>query len=293
MKYSKIIMFILIALLFVQNFVLLNKVSNLENKINVLQNEDQRTISAINAIPSQINHFLNEIKRVESWMTPVRIDVDNITSNNAKVKATWQIKDYDKNAVVTFNYKQNEGEFKEIEVVDKGNGYFETTLSFNVELEPRWIIHVQDQEREASKVREEVKEVVKPDVDQYITYYVAVKTQDNIKSSEMANFHLGALKYGLYGTFIVDVFANLSDRIDVHINHEEYNDAQNNTKLRLKKYNNEQVVFTTNIEAEEEQPGGFRTYFVQLQDNEEAFNRLVLEVTYPNGKVFEQEIYRK
>lgn len=300
MKLTKTLIIFLIGFTLLFNILLLKRIDELENKINRLDSKTHIIESSINSIPNHINSFLNKVKRLESWITPVRLDVKKMDPNTLELKASWQIKNYKNGSDVTFHYKINNKENTDFEKVDatmKSDGYFEVSFPVKEEIQPKWQVIVRRQSKERSVEEKNgasaTSQVVKK-TSKTLDYYVSMKNNDNVKSSELSHYNLDAFANGLYGILTTDLFISNDDVYNIHL-HNNYvlKNSIGIKNVKLKSYNYDKPISTTKLEYSEYPDSNEGSYHVSYQNTANDFNRLVLEVEYDNGKVFTKEIYNK
>jgi hypothetical protein len=188
------LLFILVIVLII-NIVLLGRVGNLNNQIQNLRHEYNNLQSSISSISSNVNSSLDRFTREQSWITPVRVDDGKTRVEGEKGLAVlnWQIKDFREGAEVVFHYRQNETEdFIAVPAQNKGDGFFEVEIPFEIRVEPFWEVDVR--ERTMGGVVSSVHEAkpARPDY-QSVSYYVSMKTGDVTRSSEIAHVDVAYL----------------------------------------------------------------------------------------------------
>lgn len=287
-----IVLIVLIGILIILNIRLGGKVNTLENDLNYLQSNISRMESNITSVPSQVSNVLNQMKEEQSWISPIRIDVENEDNKNLNLKASWQIKDYRKGSTVLFHYRTEGEEFKAIEATDKGGGFFEVVVPMEIKLEPVLYLNISQTQEQATamEVTESSPQRIKGE-ENTLAYYISVENNDNIRSNEIEQRNLDGFSKGVYGNLQGSLHIS-NDKI-FNVSVRQYWDQQGVIRISsatLKEYKNDELVSTNDLEQIPEEKG---IYHVTINNENQEFNRLVLDIEFEDGTKLEEEIYRK
>jgi hypothetical protein len=283
-------LFLAIVIILIINIVLLGRVGELNNQVQNLRHNYNNLQSSINSISGNVNNTLDRFTREQSWITPVQVNDHKTWIDDEKGLAVlnWQIKDFKEGAEVVFHYRQSRsGEFNAIPAQDKGDGFFEVTLPFDIKVEPFWEIGVSKSSAKGSVTSE--MEVKPPNPDyQSISYYVSMKTGDITRSSEIAYIDVAYLAKIKYETIVGHVAIH-DDKYNISLfgGHNRDNSIQSATVLL---YDRSRVVDERALEVKHSE-GGSKTYSANYEAGSQNITRLVIRVTYNNGKTFEKEVY--
>jgi len=296
MKLLKVAIVIVVTLSGIMNMVLLGKVSDLKSQVTNLQHQTSQINSTIVSIPSQVNsqvnNLLNQIERIESWITSVQIKPENISEKGMIMKANWQIKDYKPDSEVSFHYKIAEDKFIKVPATMEENGYFEVAFPIDIELKPIWEIELSEPFNGSAerKVEETYRNKEKYNE---LQYYVSVNNKESIKSSEMNYYNLKGVSNHMYGTLVVHLDTR-DTKID-NISVATVSIPQNNTLERVigKTYKNNKLIASKEFDATKHPEVNLSTFHKPYIDEEQDFNRIVLEARYSDGASFEREVYNK
>lgn len=298
MKLLKVAIVITVALSGIMNMVLLGELSDLKNQVTNLQHQTSQINSTIVSIPgqvnNQVNNLLTQIKRVESWITSVQIKPENISEKGMIMKANWQIKDFKSDSEVFFHYKIAEGEFIKVPATMEENGYFEVAFPIDIELKPIWKIELSEAFNE--KAVHIVEETYRNDTkDNTLQHYVSVNNKENIRSSEMSHYNLKGVSNKMYGTLFVHVHLDARDTKIDSIAVSTVTIPQNTTleSVIAKSYKNNQLIASKELSSRKHPEENLSKFHVQYMEDDQNFNRIVLETRYSDGATFEREVYIK
>lgn len=301
MKYLKIFVVAALCLSLFINFSSLSKIDNLENKVNTLLNDQSQLLSRVNSQTTNIRNTMNEIKREQSWISPISANttITDIDQGNALVTFQWQIKELNDNSKVVFNYKNgDQEEYTSIEAVEKASGLFEAVVPIEVTLEPEWRIIGSSMDARAERAIEEDKRANMKDNSLAFNYFVTVAHNDLVKSSAINSNRfnsLGVQHYGYIETHINN--SNNHSRVSV-IGYPSHDvSSPNLEEVYLKKYKDEQLLDEEKLVLENDiheagmpiRENGL-AFHTKPSDEKLDYSRLVLRVVYSDGASFEKEI---
>lgn len=293
MKYSNKLLILITIVSLGLNLIIFTKLNTINDRINSLISQNSRLVSSVDSIPNQIDSAFNQIKQMERWVIPAEFELKELKEDKLYFKANWQIKEYDKDSKVYFNYKEG-GEIDKIEAVDKGNGYFKADFSINLSsrIEPQWSIGINrsNSSSNSASVSQTSQAAVRKSG---LEYYISVENKYKIKSSEFYNFNLDHLVDRVYGFLAanIDITENNIYNVSLRWNNTSDPVTKINTP-RLKAFKDGKLVLNEDLSYREESHLKEKIYNIKLDDGKE-FDRLVLEVKYDNGKEFTKEIYKK
>lgn len=287
-------LFILIVLLLVINIVLFVRVGNLGNQIQSLRYNYDNIQSSVRSISGDINNTLQQFTREQSWITPVRVDHNRVQVDGDVGIAllNWQIKDFKEGADVVFHYRQGDSkEFVALPAKDKGDGFFETEMPFRVDVKPLWEISV-SQTHSAGRTSSETVSMAamaeKTDADyRSVDYYVSMKSGDTIQSSEMANYDVAYLANMKYDTIVGH--AHIHDK-QYHVSlFDSYGDNKY-ASVTVSFYDGKRFIGEKMMEISETHDVG-ATYELNYDGASQDISRLIIQVKYADGRIFEKEIH--
>ncbi len=306
MKYFKAFTVIALSVSLFVNFNLLSKLNDLENRINSISSYQSQVISSVNSQSNNIRNIINDIKKEQSWLSPISIatKTTDIDQGKAVVDFEWQVKELKDNSKVVFNYKMgDEKEYTAINAVKMESGLFKAAVPIEVTLEPEWRIKMNDRSKgeEAQKERA-VREKKIEENNRYnqlsINYFVSVTNNDIMKSSNINNTrikNLGVKHYGLIETYTY--INNNSYSVSV-VGFPIYNETSKVLKeVYLKKYKNGKYLDEEKLVSDSINKEGIPTrenalnFHTEPSDEKLDCNSLVVKVIYNDGAAFEKEIY--
>ncbi|RSK25898.1 hypothetical protein EJF36_02760 [Bacillus sp. HMF5848] len=289
MKYFKTFVVLALVLSVGINISMISRISEVENKINSLNNYQSQIMRSVDGQTSHIQNILNDMKQEQSWMSSISMDMDkgNIENGEAKVKFEWQIKELQTGSEVMFHYKfADEDDFTSILATEQQNGLFSVLLPIELNLEPVWHVMVSDrngnQEEKSKQVLEEQMR------QQGLEYYVSVSSDGLMKSGSMHTSSLGNFSASQYG--IIEAELNMhKDSFTIFLNNNVLDKGNGNsiTDVDLVITNQDNAVEELKLNAEQ----GGRAYFQTFDRGENEYKKLTLKVTYRNGSTFEKDIY--
>ena len=289
--------FVLITIVVVSGFInmiLIGKVNDLENQMRNVQHQTSQINSTISSIPNQVNaqlnNALNQLKEIESWITPIHIEAESLKDDSVTVKAKWQIKDYMEDAEVLFHYQLKGEEFYQIEATMKDNGYFEATFPLDVNLEPNWEMVYQGEftEKEVRTIEEAKKKDREANT---VQYYVSMKNKDQIKSSEMNYYNLIGISNRFYGTLSVHLSSRNNNIDSIAINTMTIPLERTLESVVSKSYKGNKLLSVREFDSTNHPEENISTFHIDYQNEKQDFDRLVIEAKYSDGKVFSRELY--
>jgi hypothetical protein len=282
---------VIIAVLFI-NLLLLNKIDNLNDRIQNLSNDYRNLQVQVNSISGNVQNTLNQFTREQSWITPIQVNEQKTKFENEQGTAVlnWQIKDWREGSQVFFHYRLTAGEeFQEVPAESKGAGLFEVSLPLTINIEPYWSLSVSKTvglttAKSESAVRVE-SAAMRAETDQALSYYVSLKTPDGLKSSEISSMDVGYLARAKYEP--IEGHVRIKDnQYDISIFKVGSGREDNKyASIRVKFYNGDNIIAEKLLE-EQQNP----QYFARYEAGTQKISRLVVEVQYIGGKTSRKEI---
>ena len=199
----------------------------------------------------------------------------------------WQIKDFVEGAEVVFHYRQNEnGEFETVPAQNKGDGFFEVEIPFEIRVEPYWEIGVSKRTAGGTVTSEHKVKPVGPDY-QSISYYVSMKTGEVTRSSEIAYVDVAYLAKIKYETIVGHVDIN-NDRY--HISLVEPHNGSRFQSVTVKLFDGVRLIAEKAMEVRDVHDSR-KTYGLDYVVDSKDLSRMVIHVEYEDGKAFDKEIF--
>ena len=288
MRSDRRLLFILVIVLII-NIILLGKVGDLNSQIQSLRHDYYNLQSSISSISGNVNSSLDRFTREQSWITPVRVDDGKTRVQDEKGLAVlnWQIKDFREGAEVVFHYRQSETEeFKAVQAQNKGDGFFEVEIPFDIRVELYWEVDVSKRTMGGTVTSEKKVKPSGPD-HQTVSYYVSMKTGEVTRSSEIAYIDVAYLAKIKYETIVGHVDIS-NDRY--HISLFEPHNSSSFQSVTVKLYNGSRLVAEKVMEVRDVHDSG-KTYRLDYVVDSQDVSRLVIHVEYEDGKTFEKEIF--
>jgi hypothetical protein len=281
---------LIIVIVLIINIVLLDKVEYLNNQIQNLRHDYNNLQSSISSISGNVNSNLDRFTREQSWITPVQVDdgKTRVDGQQGLAVLNWQIKDYKEGAEVVFHYRQNESEeFETVPAKNKGDGFFEVEIPFDIRVEPYWEVDVSKRTMGGTVTSEKKVKAPGPDY-QSVSYYVSMKTGDVIRSSEIAYVDVAYLAKLKYEPIVGHVDINNNK---YHISVFDHNTGSNDFHSAMAVfYNGSKVVAEKAMEVRDVHDSG-KTYTLDYVADSQDISHLVIQVKYEDGKTFEKEIF--
>ncbi len=298
---TAVVVVLCVSLLF--NLFLLNKIDEVNNRINAFNNSQHQMINTVNAQISQLNNSINELKDDQDWLSNMNfeVEVNEAEKNEAVTNFEWQIKELQKDAEVVFNYKRSaEKEYTSVKPVNMGNGLFKVAVPVEVNPEPIWNYRVNvfnDSSKEYA-IKESMEEYKRGNQLTF-DYYVSVSQGDVIKSNEISTSHLENVGARYYGYLEVYTDINRNDNYSVFLTSGKMNyNTVHLEEVHLIKYKDGELIESEKLEPistiqEGETPAksDIVEFHKKLSDEKFDYSSLKLRVIYSDGSEFEREIY--
>lgn len=276
-------LFLVVVLVLILNIALFAKVGDLNNQVENLSRNYNNLQSSLNAISSNVNQSLDQFTKEQSWISPVAVNDEKTIVENEEGLAVlnWQVKDYQEGAEVVFHYRQAASEeFKDIPAVNKGAGFFEVNMPMQIKVEPFWAVQVVKTEKNHGI---STSEMAKPD-EQAINYeyYVSMKTNDIIKSSDISYFDVGYLAKIKYEP--------IQGHIEISNNTYSISLVENQDfkSVLVTFYDGSNIVAKRAMHVPSNQ-NGLRIYLLTYEPGSQSISHFVIQVKYTNGKTFENK----
>ncbi|MDW7675200.1 MAG: hypothetical protein SCK28_11765 [Bacillota bacterium] len=216
-NYNNKVLWALIGLIVAISLTNLSYTKNLQRQIGNLQSELSHIRSQVNHEYANISSLVRSIHEEERWWTPATYQVLEANIDQSVVKMSWQIKEYEENSIVLFNYRLNQNEsYQQVEATEEAPGFFSVTIPLEITGEPSINVQViQRQQESAGTITEEaVPYGYNSGADINLEYYITAENQGIKRSSEKINIYMHELTYWL--------FAQLNGFIDLSASNNSY-----------------------------------------------------------------------
>ncbi|MDD4754153.1 MAG: hypothetical protein PHT78_13090 [Desulfitobacteriaceae bacterium] len=277
---------IAIVFILILNVVMLSRMGEINYQIRSLSQDYRQLQSDLDSISGNVAQFTRE----QSWITPVHVNEEKSKAGDSQGLAVlnWQIKDLPEGAEVNFHYcPPDSAEFKSIAAVSKGAGFFEVNVPVEIEIEPFWDIIVSKKTKGLGTVTSEHSVIPEQKVPA-IGYYVSLKTDDGLKSSEVSYFDIAYLAHTKYEPIRGHV--DIDDK-QFHISiFENYPGGNNYQSVSLRIYDGNNTVVEKDLEIQDADNGD-KQYFLSYDAGSENISHLVIKIKYENGKTFEKRVF--
>lgn len=291
-------LYLALGAIIVMNAVLLIRIGDLNNRMESLSHSYNNLQSRISSVTFDVNQSLNQFIREQSWISAVQIDYDRTLANleHSKAVVSWQLKDFQEGAEVTFHYRQqSNAEYQTIRAEAGSTGLFEVQVPLEVKPGPVW--DVQSFGPASGEAPQRAVEIKAPPAHQSIQCYISVKTGNNIKSSEMSFLDLSDVASWRYepvrghiennkNHYSITLFADGSGQYGFE-------------SITATFYNGEQIVAEKPVAVRQDeirqypdraQPPVPRDHHLSYDAGTQTITRVVLSVKYENGEQFSYDI---
>jgi hypothetical protein len=292
-------LFILIALAvsMVINVMVISKITSMEEDIRFLTDNQSMISNNVNSqsdvIRQELEHFIEE----QSWISPITMETNEkqLANGSTDVTFSWQLKEFHQDAKVMFHYKYGEAnEFTEIPANEEETGMFQVQIPVEMDLKPEWKVSISEskvssQSSSQVEVSGQTTESVKNEPENQINYFVSVFHDGVIKQSEQQSEHVDYLGANKYGSLHTDVHFN-EGKVRLHVYYHNIANQENIVEeVNLLKYQNDTLMEEEQLTLQDE---GMRDRPFDLEPFEQYDNmRLVIEVEYTDGTVFDKQVY--
>ncbi len=202
-KKENVLIICLIGVIILLSWVNLNSSQDLENRMRQMQSEIGSLSSQITHEVSRVSNVVHQIQEEASWWTPGETEILEVGKDEAEVKISWFLREYQEGSLVTFNYRQGrEGNFNSINAEKGSEGYYYSVLPIEMTKEPIWENSI-SRSSSNSRNTEEI-EVVNEEKNvffnqmMYYEYYISVTKDGTTRTGEVRNIDLGKLSFSLF-----------------------------------------------------------------------------------------------
>lgn len=282
-----------LIILLLTNLSLSSKMNNFENRLNNLSHEQQQVMSSVNNQTNHIQTVMNDILEEQSWITPIRFDVDANSDQPNEVITTfeWQIKELPRNAEVVFNYTYADSEhYTSIPAEEVKNGLFQVKIPFELDLEPTWSVSRSASQRGGMMVEESGMEYY---MGENLKYFVSMSDEYMTMSGNQEGFNLEHYTASLYGNIRVSLHEN-NDEIIVDVYGESYNQSNLLESVYIQLFENGQLLDEIPMSKSEDHEDNYypsEHFWLNQPLEAGSFSSLLVKVMYSNGQSFEKEVY--
>ncbi|KUO50298.1 MAG: hypothetical protein APF76_11350 [Desulfitibacter sp. BRH_c19] len=206
-KRDRRIIFVCLAIIIFLSMSNSAKMKEMQNRINYLQSEISNISMQVSNEVSGIRGIVADMREQERWWTPAQVQVEDLSKDEAVVRVKWQLRDYQEDSRITFNYRDgNIGEFTEIEADKKSNGYFTVRLPIDPPKEPIVNLQFSQESSVASNGHSvQVEEKVLDEPELSYEYYISSQTQGSIRNSDVLSLNLWEITYGIFSPINADI----------------------------------------------------------------------------------------
>ncbi|WP_261133943.1 hypothetical protein [Bacillus sp. Marseille-Q3570] len=289
--------FVTVALVvsLIMNFTLFSKMGHLENQLNSISDIQYSINDNVNGQTSHIQSVLDDMRKEQSWISPITMDVNPNDFEDGDAEATfeWQVKELQKDSEVVFHYAYGDREdFTTLPAKELQQGLFQVIVPLNVDMTPIWDVHLMNQKGSGSE-KNSKKEMEEQMAQDRLKYYVTVSYGDMVKSSEVHNEHVGQIGSSQYGTLQTDIVMYDKLFMVMLMNHHMENSSITLEEANLLKYEGDKLLGKETFEVDEQHDphdpymDAFKVDQVKQYDD----MRLVVQVVFSNGETFEKEVY--
>ncbi|MDC3417619.1 hypothetical protein [Aquibacillus salsiterrae] len=272
------------------NVISLSKINQVESQIQFISSNQQNIQYEVSNQANEVNNFLNDMKREQSWISPFDVDLP-ATDNDPQAILQWQIKELQSGAKVTLYYLMGAGEsYTAVPAEQINQGLFEAKVPLNLDLRPQWEIGFMSGNSSIQETRKKVAE------EQYqqnvLKYYVSMSNGEIEKNSDIKTTYLGDYGVDSYGIIQSDI--ELREKsITVNLYHHNQNISDNVIEqVYLSVYEGDSLVAEEQLNAMEgdAQTDKKSSYFRLEKEKNYENKRLVIKVIYSNGKTFTKSV---
>ncbi|MGM7700532.1 hypothetical protein ACSVDE_02340 [Pseudalkalibacillus sp. Hm43] len=279
----------------IMNFTLFSKINQVENQVNSISNMQYNISDNVNDQAYQIIGVLDEMQAEQSWITPIRMDLDpnEVVGDQAEATFQWQVKELQKDSEVVFHYTYGDDEkYKALPAEETQQGLFQVKVPIKLDMGPMWHVGYMNETAESQQVTSE-KEMEEQMLEETLKFYVTVSYGDMVKSGKVHTEHLGDFGSHLYGTLQTDVLMNDENFSIMLFNHHADSPSAGIEEAYLLKYKDGTLSDKEKFEVDEQyDPADPMMNAFKLDKVKKVKDmRLVVQVTYNNGRTFEKEVY--
>ncbi|MGF7184874.1 type II secretory pathway pseudopilin PulG [Desulfitispora alkaliphila] len=209
-KENKILWLLVAVLIF--SWMSWSNTKKLQQQVHNLQQELNSVRSQVASEVSSVRGIVQGVRDDARWWIPGQVDFLDVSEGEATIEVNWQMREYQKGSEVTLNYKKpGEDQYISVDAVEKADGYFSATIYAEVSPKPQWHISSTSRSGQTNQsisnvaVEEVAREIKEKYANPNINYYVVVKKDDVIRSSDKQIIyleHLGAMLYSRLDTHI-------------------------------------------------------------------------------------------
>lgn len=284
---------VIAVLVLIMNYVLMTKINDLDNQINVLSQNYHNLQANLNSVSGNMQNTLNHFTREQSWITPVLVDNEKSRMENEQLTAVlnWQIKDYQEGAEVLFHYRKSDsGDFIMLPPEKKGVGFFEISLPIKEKAEPAWELSVSEKEDSGTKnhiPRPAIEEKV-DSMNQAIEFYISMKINDITKSSDISYLDLAYLTGTKYDPIQghVDIKQN---KCSISL-YDNYSGSHNYESVTARFYDDGNLIEEKDVPVMQQTDNDMKIYSLIYDEGSKNISYVELVVKYTNGNTFKKVV---
>ncbi|EEG78623.1 hypothetical protein [Dethiobacter alkaliphilus] len=209
----------LTAVILILSWMNISATRNLEHRINNMHGEFASLRSQVSHEVGQISGTVQHMREAERWWNIRDVEFLATWADEGLVRLEWQLREYSAGSQVTLNYrKRGEDTFTTIAAESESEGYFYADFMAEITHEPSFEIYITSPSK-----RDSVSEkMVGFESDQYqaYEYYISVKEDGKLRSSDVLSLNLDTLSRRLYNPLYIGV--HLNDEIYISLNEDTF-----------------------------------------------------------------------
>lgn len=301
MKQAKFIIIGIMCVSLIMIIIIIGKIQRLENQMSSISNYQNDIMWSVDSQAYNVQSTLEDFRREQSWISTIEMSVEgeNFEDNKAFLSFRWQVKELFKDSEVKFHYRIADNEFTTLPATEIADGVFGVSITTDVSLQPEWYHSISSYPHDSARWNhvETIEEEFYRDgyYSNELSYYVTVKSDDVVRSSEIAYENINFIGTNVYG--FLETHVSISEKgysVTVSAHPYYHNQAVHIDEAHLITYRNDQLVSQVKMEQEKtefpEMQGDLH-YFYRHNDEVEKYTSLVVKVVYSNGQEFVKEIY--
>lgn len=282
------------------NFFTWANLKELRNELTRVQGEMGSLRSHVSTEVSGIRGTVESIRDDSRWWTPATMDILAVEKETARLRLSWQLKEYQVGSRVALNYKVGNEEFKEVKAQEGARGYFWADLTIGMPEEPVWHINLAQESGKGQATSggshsvKVVNEHIAGATGAELKYYISVANRGTTLTSEIRHFELSKLTYHLFNTLNAQVRIKSNGEITVSLyEHQQFAPHYNLTALRLESRSNKNVIeqWPLNRNTGGSHNFGHDTAFYETRSvPSKQYDSLFLVAEYSGGLRVEKEL---
>ncbi|MCW3489736.1 hypothetical protein [Dethiobacter alkaliphilus] len=207
----------LTAVILILSWMNISATRNLEHRINNMHGEFASLRSQVSHEVGQISGTVQHMREAERWWNIRDVEFLETGADEGLVRLEWQLREYSAGSQVTLNYrKRGEDTFTTIAAETESEGYYYADFMAEITHEPSFEIYIT-----SSSERDTVSEKkVGFESDKTYEYYISVKEDGKLRSSDVLSLNLNTMSRRLYNPLFIGV--HLNDEIYISLNEDTF-----------------------------------------------------------------------